>query len=60
VALSYLLDEHLPKAGHHVPGVLVVAPAMGIGQLLDELILLAVASEPNEYQDLIVFLPLTE
>jgi len=43
----------------HVPGILVINPALSIGELLDELVLIAGASEEHEYRDLILYLPLT-
>lgn len=45
--------------GRHIPGILIINPAMLMGQLIDELVLIAGASEPGEYQDLILYLPLT-
>jgi hypothetical protein len=52
------LNDHL-ALGQHVPGILVINPTMTIGQLIDELMLIAGASEANEYRDLILYLPLT-
>jgi hypothetical protein len=52
------LSEHL-ALGRHVPGILVINPAMTLGQLIDDLVLIAGASEPGEYRDLILYLPLT-
>ena len=34
-------------------------PALPIGALLDELVLIAGASDEHEYRDLILYLPLT-
>ncbi|MCW5934863.1 MAG: DUF5615 family PIN-like protein [Fimbriimonadia bacterium] len=51
------LADHLTN-GHHMPGILVVDPSRDIGQLLDELVLIAYASFENEYRDRIVYLPL--
>ena len=51
------LADHLAQ-GRHVPGILQLNPKMSIGQTIDELILIAVASEDDEYQDYITHLPL--
>lgn len=55
--MPFHLKNHL-TAGHHVPGILVVDFSRGMGQLLEELILIAYASFENEYEDRIVYLPL--
>ena len=55
------LSDHLNNGGH-VPGIFVVDPesiASQMGNIIEELILIAGASVENEYQDRIVFLPLT-
>ena len=52
------LADHL-AVGRHVPGILVITPAMSIGELIDELVLIAVASSEHEYYDLMLYLPLT-
>lgn len=52
------LKDHF-DLGHHVPGVLVINVAMTVGQIIDELVLIAGASDVDEYQDLILYLPLT-
>ncbi len=52
------LNDHLALA-RHVPGILVINSAMTMGQMIDELVLLAGASEAGEYRDLILYLPLT-
>jgi len=52
------LNDHL-ALGQHIPGILVVSPAMTMSQLIDELVLIAGASAPSEYRDLILYLPLT-
>lgn len=51
------LTDHIAE-GHHVPGILILNLDVSIGQLLDELILIAEASFEDEYQDQIVHLPL--
>jgi len=41
-----------------MPGIVLVRPSLTIGQAIDELELLAMASDPPDLQDLIQFLPL--
>ncbi len=50
------LAEHLAQ-GRHIPGIFILNPDLGIGENLEELILAAIASIENEYQDRIVYLP---
>jgi predicted nuclease of predicted toxin-antitoxin system len=52
------LSDHLAKQ-HHIPGIFILNPNLSVGENLEELILLALASEDNEYQDQIIYLPLT-
>jgi hypothetical protein len=52
------LADHL-ALGQHIPGILVINPALSMGELLDELVLIAGASDELEYRDLILYLPLT-
>ncbi|MBF2017529.1 MAG: DUF5615 family PIN-like protein [Richelia sp. RM2_1_2] len=51
------LADHIAK-NRHIPGILIINPNLSVGENLEELILLALASEENEYQDRIVYLPL--
>ena len=51
------LSDHLTQ-GHHIPGIFILNSNIGIGGNLEELILAALASEEDEYQDRIVHLPL--
>ena len=53
---KHLLD-HL-SAGHHVPGIIIVNSNVPTGTILDDLILIAGASNEDEYIDQIVFIPL--
>lgn len=46
-------------AGGHIPGILVTPFPLDIGMLVEELILIWVASLPNEYRDQIVYLPVS-
>ena len=41
-----------------MPGVLVVPTTMPIGAAIEELSTIAVASEPDEWADRVVYLPL--
>ncbi|MDZ4879173.1 MAG: hypothetical protein CLLPBCKN_008611 [Chroococcidiopsis cubana SAG 39.79] len=52
------LAEHLAQ-GHYIPGIFVLRPRAEIGQVLDDLILIALAGNENEYQDRIVHIPLS-
>jgi len=57
-SLPVHLQAHL-ATGHHVPGILVLNPNMSMGATIDELRLIWGASEAEEYQDLLLYLPLT-
>jgi Domain of unknown function (DUF5615) len=52
------LADHL-ALGRHIPGIFVVGLAMMLGQIIDELVLIAGASADDEFRDLILYLPLT-
>lgn len=52
------LADHL-EMGRHMPGILVVNLAMTMGQMIDDLVLIAGASADAEYHDLIIYLPLS-
>jgi hypothetical protein len=51
------LQDHLEK-NRHIPGIFILNPNLSVGENLEELILIALASELNEYGDRIVYLPL--
>ena len=51
------LKAHL-EMGHHVPGILTLHPDMTMGETIAELQLIWGASNPHEFRDLIVYLPL--
>ena len=51
------LRDHL-AVGRHIPGILVAPFPLDIGALIEELILIHGASQPDEYRDQIVYLPL--
>ncbi len=50
------LDRHLQR-GHHVPGVLMIRPGTNVPVLVEFLVLVAYASQPNEWQDRIAYIP---
>jgi hypothetical protein len=50
------LAEHL-AAGGHVPGILVVDPTATFDELVTDLVLIAGASLPGEFNDQIRYLP---
>jgi len=51
------LTEHLAQ-GRHIPGIITLNPEMGIGATIDELVLIAVAANPDDFQDRIAYLPI--
>jgi Domain of unknown function (DUF5615) len=51
------LANHVAQA-HHVPGIFILNQKLGVGENIDQLILIAEGSFDNEYQDRIEFLPL--
>lgn len=52
------LQEHLEK-GRHVPGIFELNPALSIGETIEELLLIWNASDTDEYQDMLIYLPLS-
>ena len=52
------LREHL-QAGRHVPGILILSNKLALGETAEDLYLIAVASQPEEYADLIRHLPIS-
>lgn len=51
------LADHL-AVGRHVPGILVLRYQADVGQLIEDLILIAQAADEYEYQDRISYVPL--
>jgi hypothetical protein len=51
------LADYLAQ-NRHLPGIFILNPNLNIGENLEELMLTALASEEDEYQDRIVYLPL--
>lgn len=52
------LNDHLAK-GRHIPGILELNPNMSVGETVEELALIWGASDSHEYQDIILYLPLS-
>ena len=52
------LAVHLSQEGH-IPGIITLNLEMGIGDTVEELILIAEVGNPNEYKDRIEYLPVT-
>jgi hypothetical protein len=52
------LADHL-AAGRHVPGILIVDLGAPIGAVLNDLILIALASYENEFLDVVAYVPLS-
>jgi hypothetical protein len=57
-SMSGHLRDHL-AAGLHVPGILIVPRRLALGRVIDQLHLIWLASLPGEYQDRIVYLPVS-
>ncbi len=53
------LKEHLAKE-RHVPGIFVMNPDMTMNETAYELALIAGASEPAEFTDMLIYLPITK
>ena len=51
------LSDHL-AAGHHVPGIFTINLEESMGEIIDQLLLIAGASEEDEYMDQITYIPL--
>ncbi len=51
------LSDHLATGGH-VPGILMPRAGATFGQVLDDLVLIAVAGHPDEFRDTITYVPL--
>lgn len=50
--------NHLAE-GRRLSGILELHPKIGIGESIDDLHLIWMAAEPEDFQDLIVYLPLS-
>lgn len=51
------LKDHL-KSGRHVPGIITLPENFSFGRTIEDILLIAVASKPREFQDQILYLPL--
>ena len=51
------LSDHL-SAGNHVPGIFTINLAVPMGKIIEELLLIAGASDEAEYIDRITYIPL--
>lgn len=51
------LSDHI-EAGHHVPGIFTINRKVSMGLIIDQLLLIAGASDEDEYIDEIKYLPL--
>lgn len=51
------LRDHL-LAGHHVPAIFIIHDGMSIGEIVSELGLIWELADPDEFADLINFLPI--
>jgi len=52
------LRDHL-AAGHHVPGIFTLNDDMSMGETVEELIVLWIAADPEEYADQLHYLPVS-
>ncbi|RKU18653.1 hypothetical protein C6500_12640 [Candidatus Poribacteria bacterium] len=51
------LSDHI-AAGHHVPGIFTINRKVSMGLIIDQLLLIAGASDEDEYMDAITYIPL--
>jgi len=51
------LSDHLNR-GQHIPGIFALKPKASLGEILDDLILIAEVNTPQEFRDRIVYIPL--
>ncbi len=51
------LQKHLSQ-GRHISGIIQLPKRINIGKILEDLLLIYAASEPGEFQNQIVYLPL--
>ncbi len=51
------LADHLAN-NRHIPGIFIINENMSMGQIIEELIIIAQAAFVDEYQDLITFMPI--
>ncbi len=58
ISMPIHVRNHL-KNGNHFPGILILNPAMSLGEIVNELLLIWGASESDEYRDMMLYLPIT-
>lgn len=51
------LHDHI-QAGHSIPGIFAIRAQAPIGVTIEDLLLIAVTMQPNEYRNQIIYLPL--
>lgn len=51
------LNNHLKNA-RHIPGIFALKPKATLGEILDDLVLIAEVDTPDEFRDCIVYIPL--
>lgn len=51
------LADHL-ALNRHIPGIFILSPKLSMGENIERLMLIAEGSFEDEYQDIILFLPL--
>lgn len=52
------LQDHLTQ-GRHTPGIFTLSSEMSLGEMIEELLLIASASFKGEFQDQIIYLPIS-
>ncbi len=52
------LKDHF-SAGHQTPGILILKPSITLGQLITELLAIWRADQPEQFHNLLVYLPLS-
>jgi hypothetical protein len=58
VSMPVHLNDYLIEQNHHIPGIFILNPKMTVGEIIEELAIVAFVAEDNEYQDRISYLPL--
>ena len=51
------LQDHLAE-GRHIPGIITLSKTMSVGEMVEELVFLAEASEKDEFKDQIRHMPI--
>ncbi len=58
VSMPVHLSDHLIEQDRHFPGIFILSPKMSVGEIIEELAIVAFIAEDDEYQDRISYLPL--